>query len=90
MKQFLVAILRSKNFVNYSNTNAVGANLPRANKEIILNYETIVPDAKTLKLFSSYIDILTAQKNKIENSVIATDRLFNSLIQKAFNGELVN
>jgi type I restriction enzyme S subunit len=89
MKQFLVSILRSKDFVNHSNTNAVGANLPRANKEIILNYRTIVPDIKTVQLFSKNIDSITGQKDKVENQILKSEMLFQTLIQKAFNGELV-
>lgn len=89
MKQFLVSILRSNNFVNYSNTNAVGANLPRINKEIILSYKTIVPDTKTIKLFSQNIDLINAQKVKVEDQITKSKSLFNTIIQKAFKGELV-
>jgi type I restriction enzyme S subunit len=89
MKQFLVSILRSNNFVNYTNTNAVGANLPRINKEIILSYKTIVPDTKTIKLFSQNIDLINAQKVKVENQITKSKSLFNTIIQKAFKGELV-
>ncbi len=89
MKQFLVSILRSRDFVNHSNTNAVGANLPRANKEIILNYKTIVPDIKTAQMFSKNIDLVTAQKIKVENQILKSNSLFQTLIQKAFNNELV-
>jgi type I restriction enzyme S subunit len=89
MKQFLVSILRSRDFVNHSNTNAVGANLPRANKEIILNYKTIVPDIKTAQMFSKNIDLVTAQKIKVENQILKSNSLFQTLLQKAFNNELV-
>lgn len=90
MKPFLVSILRSKNFVNHSNTNAVGANLPRANKDIILGYKTIIPDEKTIRLFSSQVTLIESQKQKVEKQIISSGFLFQTLIQKAFNAELVN
>jgi type I restriction enzyme, S subunit len=89
LKQFLVSILRSKDFVNHSNTNAVGANLPRANKDIILNYKTIIPNEKIVELFSKNIVSIEFQKLVIEKQIQNSESLFNSLIQKAFNGELV-
>ena len=89
MKEFLVSILRSKDFVNHSNTNAVGANLPRANKETILNYKTIVPDTKTIKEFAKSIVSITFQKNMVESQIMKSEYLFQTLLQKAFKGELV-
>jgi len=90
MKDFIVAILRSKDFVNHSDTNAVGANLPRANKEIILSYETIVPDIDTVQKFSSFTSSLKNQQYKVDDNLLKSELLFQTLIQKAFNGELVN
>ncbi len=90
MKQYLVTILRSKEFVNHSNTNAVGANLPRANKDIILNFRTIVPKIELIIDYSKSIDFINIQKDLIENKIIKSELLFSSLIQKAFNGELVS
>jgi type I restriction enzyme S subunit len=90
MKQYLVTILRSKEFVNHSNTNAVGANLPRANKDIILNFRTIVPKIEMIIDYSKSIDFIDIQKDLIENKIIKSELLFSSLIQKAFNGELVS
>jgi type I restriction enzyme S subunit len=89
MKQFLVAILRSKDFVNHSNTNAVGANLPRANKDVILNFRTIVPNIELVIKYSNKVDFINKQKNLIEVEILKSDILFNSLIQKAFKGKLV-
>lgn len=89
MKQFLVSVLRSKEFVNHSNTNAVGANLPRANKDVILNFRTTVPRLDTVIKYSSNIGFINKQKELIELEIIKSEILFNSLIQKAFKGELV-
>lgn len=88
MKHFLVSILRSKDFVNHSNTNAVGANLPRANKDVILNFKTIVPNIEAVVKYSNKVDFINRQKDIIENEILKSDILFDSLIQKAFNGEL--
>lgn len=84
MKQFLVSILRSKNFVNHSNTNAVGANLPRANKEIILGYKTIIPNEEGMKLFSKKISLIESQKFEVEKQIIKSENLFQTLLQKSF------
>jgi restriction endonuclease S subunit len=89
MKNFLVSILRSNDFVNHSNTNAVGANLPRANKAVILTYKTIMPDIQILKEYSRNIEFIELQKNKVAQNMIASQALFHSLLQQAFSGELV-
>ncbi len=89
LKEFLVSILRSKEFVNHSNTNAVGANLPRANKEIILNFKTIVPKLDTIGEYSKNINLINLQKKCNDQNQVKSESLFNSLIQKAFKGELV-
>jgi type I restriction enzyme S subunit len=89
-KDFLVSILRSKNFVDYSNTNAVGANLPRANKDIILKYKTILPDNNSLDSYSKAVSNIELQKVIIEKSICESEFLFQSLLQKAFTGELIH
>ena len=89
MKHFLVSILRSKDFVNHSNTNAVGASLPRSNKDVILSFKTIVPQIETVVEYTSIIEFINRQKDNIESEILKSEFLFNSLIQKAFKGELV-
>lgn len=88
-KAFLVAILKRPDFVNHANTNAVGANLPRANKEIILKYSTIVPDIISVESFSLKVMLIEDLKEQIEKNIKSSENLFNSLLQKAFNGELI-
>lgn len=88
-KSFLVAILRSPHFVNYSNTGAVGANLPRANKNLILLYSTICPDDDSLKKFTLLMGNIEKHSLGVENSIQHSESLFQSLLQQAFKGELI-
>jgi type I restriction enzyme S subunit len=89
-KSFIVFILRSQDFVNHSNTNAVGANLPRANKDVIINYKTIFPNEKTIIDFSKRVEVVNILKSKLEKQISDSTSLFSSLIQQTFNGTLVS
>jgi type I restriction enzyme, S subunit len=66
------------------------AGQPHLNSEQVSNIECIAPDYSVLEKFKAEIDIIErVRKLSIETSNVNTD-LFNSLIHKAFNGELVN
>ncbi len=88
-KWFITQILRSKHFVDYSNSNSNGANLPRANARIIEDYETISPPIKMQNLFAQCAVGINDQKFQIIQQQTHTENLFQSLMQRAFKGELV-
>jgi type I restriction enzyme, S subunit len=48
-----------------------------------------VPSLDVQKKFVSKLNLLEIQKEYFLSSILKTQNLFNSLIQKAFNGELV-
>jgi hypothetical protein len=48
-----------------------------------------VPDTKTIKEFAKSIVSITFQKNMVESQIMKSEYLFQTLLQKAFKGELV-
>jgi type I restriction enzyme, S subunit len=66
-----------------------GAVMEAITKDQLEQFEIIVPPLKLQDRFEQLIDNLFAQKRTEINSNEDSERLFNSLIQKAFKGELV-
>jgi hypothetical protein len=50
----------------------------------------ILPDLNIQQEFEKKINLLVIQKDKMKCAFLKSDNLFNSLIQQAFKGELVN
>lgn len=84
-KYFISFILKSKHFVEHATVSSVGANLPRANKDTIYNYETICPPLEIQKEFSKKLNNIISQKEIIKNTTLMNDSLFTSLINKYFS-----
>ena len=55
----------------------------------IRNLSVLIPPLALQNKFSKSIEELLIQKKSAERSLLHTDELFNSLLQKAFKGELV-
>ena len=89
-KEFIVSILRSKHFVENANEAAVGANLPRVNKNAILDYKTIFPKEEQILNYNKLIIEISRTKLLLLKNNSSTELLFENLIQKAFSGELVS
>lgn len=65
------------------------AGQPHLNSEQVSNIECIAPEYSQLEKFKSKIEVIeNLRKSSIETNIVNID-LFNTLIQKAFKGELV-
>lgn len=89
-KQFILNILRSKDFVSYAIKHSKGANIPRIDQKQLLSYKTILPDLKTQNQFEDIVQKIEFQKEIMKKSLGEFENNFNSLIQRAFKGELFN
>ena len=89
-KQFILNILRSKDFVSYAVKHSKGANIPRIDQKQLLNYKTILPDLNTQNQFENIVKKIEIQKEIIKKSLRELENTFNSLMQRAFKGELFN
>ena len=67
-----------------------GAVMEAITKDQLEQFEIIVPPIKLQDKFEQLINNLFTQKSTEINTIKASEMFFNSLIQKAFRGELIN
>ena len=87
-KQFITSILRSKGFVKFADESCSGANLPRISPKKIQAYSTVNPPINLQNKFAERIQHIEAQKQQAQAALQKSEDLFNSLLQRAFKGEL--
>lgn len=68
---------------------ASSTTVPYMNKTVSNNIPTIVPPIQLQNQFAERIKAIESQKEIAQQSLIKAEDLFNSLLQKAFKGELV-
>ena len=67
-----------------------GATREAITKEQLEKYEVIVPPISLQTLFADRIALIETQKHQAQASLAKAEALFNSLLQRAFKGELVS
>nr|WP_322626056.1 restriction endonuclease subunit S [uncultured Flavobacterium sp.] len=66
-----------------------GGNQPNLNLGILKNYEIIFPHRNLQNQFAERVQLIEQQKELAQQALQKSEELFNSLLQKAFKGELV-
>lgn len=69
--------------------SAGGAIMEAITKEQLEKYQIPVPNLNLQNQFAERIKIIEEQKTIAQESAQKSEELFNSLLQKAFNGELI-
>ena len=69
---------------------ASSTTVPYMNKTVSNNTPTIVPPIQLQNQFAERVQLIEQQKQQAQEALQKSDHLFNSLLQKAFKGELVN
>jgi type I restriction enzyme S subunit len=69
---------------------AQGVTMANLNKNIIIKLPIVIPPIELQNQFAERIAAIEEQKAIAQASLIKSEELFNSLLQKAFKGELVN
>jgi type I restriction enzyme S subunit len=90
VKAFIVSLLRGEWFVSYADERSSGANLPRISPKVVQKYSSIFPPLELQKQFAERVVQIEKQKQQAEESLVKAEDLFNSLLQRAFKGELTN
>jgi len=72
------------------NQYASGAAQPGLNVSTLVDIELIFVPLKLQNQFAEKLELIDNQKANMKGNLINTNQLFNSLIQKAFKGELVS
>lgn len=85
---FFAYVLRSESFVDFILTHSTRTNIPKANKEQMKKYIGIAPPINLQNQFAESILLIEEQKAIAQKSLEHSESLFNSLLQKAFKGEL--
>jgi type I restriction enzyme S subunit len=87
-KYFLAHIMRLKFFVDFMISLSSRTNIPKVNKEQLNNFTCICPPIDLQNKFAQVVEKTEQQKQLLEQSLVEMDDCFNSLMQKAFQGEL--
>ena len=67
-----------------------GASMLHMTKSGMENWEIIIPSKSTQSAFLENVYQIEKQKQQAEATLVKAEELFNSLLQRAFKGELTN
>lgn len=87
-KYFLAYLFRHESFVKEATSKSAGANLPRISPNILEKFMVNIPPLSLQQQFAELVQKTEALKEKQKASEKELENLFNSLMQKAFKGEL--
>ena len=91
INEFVLYILTSKEYRGYIRSVCVGGiDKRQLNKEHLEEFPIIYPPVERQEKFVSYVKQVDKLKFEMEKSLKELEDNFNSLMQKAFNGELFN
>lgn len=85
---FFAYVLRSDSFVDFILTHSTRTNIPKANKEQMKKYIGIAPPIELQNQFAERVAMIEAQKQQAQLELAKSEELFQSLLQRAFKGEL--
>lgn len=83
-KNFLLFLLKQKEFLTYAISNSGRANIPKINREALLNYEAILPPLPLQHLFAQRIEQIEREKSEVQKSIQDLETLLASRMQYWF------
>lgn len=87
-REFLFALLISEAFLAYTNSLASRASIPKLNRKELAKYTLRLPPMKLQEQYSSLLIEHERHTKTFVRAAEETNNLFNSLVQRAFKGEL--
>ena len=81
---YLLAVLRSKKFVEFANTNSGGAKMPRVIMDKFWDYEFAVPSIQQQQKFADFFTSILNQKRHCLNAYTLNQTLLSSLQHQSF------
>ena len=87
-RNYLGYVLRSEFFLNYILAFSGRTNIPKVNKDQLKGFEMPTPPIELQNEFADFVNQVDKLKSKMETSLKELEDNFNSLMQKAFKGEL--
>jgi type I restriction enzyme S subunit len=86
---YLAQLFRNKSFKALMLQGGRGANIQNINQQILASIKIPLPSIALQNQFIDRVQAIEAQKAQAQASLVQAEDLFNSLLQKAFKGELV-
>ena len=83
-KKFLLFILKQKEFLSYAIANSGRANIPKINREALLEYSTILPPLSLQLQFAERLALIEKQKEQISSIIKDLETLLASRMQYWF------
>ncbi|AUM94582.1 MULTISPECIES: restriction endonuclease subunit S [Clostridium] len=87
---FLIQLFSDENFKKSFKKDSRGANINNLNQQMLSSLKIIVPPIELQNQFAGFVKQADKLKFEMEKSLKELEDNFNSLMQKAFNGELFN
>lgn len=84
-KKFLLFILKQKEFLSYAIANSGRANIPKINREALLEYSTILPPLSLQLQFAERLALIEQQKAEIKSTMADLETLLASRMQYWFD-----
>ena len=84
-KKFLLFILKQKEFLSYAIANSGRANIPKINREALLEYSTILPPLSLQLQFAERLALIEQQKAEIQSTITDLETLLASRMQYWFD-----
>jgi type I restriction enzyme S subunit len=88
-KTYLYHIIDSPFFLKYASSEATGSTIKNVSLKSMRNFPIPIPSITIQNQFAERVQAIEVQKAQAQASLEKAKELFNSLLQKAFNGELV-
>jgi type I restriction enzyme S subunit len=90
VKEYIYFVLRSRYFLDFTEKQSRRANIPKINMTEMAAFELPIPPIEIQRDFLNKINNNSLNSTRMLICSKLSHSLFNSLIQKAFNGELVS
>ncbi len=87
-RSYLGYVLRSEFFLSYILTFSGRTNIPKVNKDQLRGFNMPTPPIELQNQFADFVKQVDKLKFEMEKSLNELENNFNSLMQKAFTGEL--
>jgi type I restriction enzyme S subunit len=88
-KTFLYYIFNCGYFIHYTTGNVTGSTIKNVSLKSMRNFPILFPPIQLQNQFAERVQVIENQKQQAQESLQKSEDLFNSLLQKAFKGELV-
>ncbi|MGY0374440.1 restriction endonuclease subunit S [Clostridium sp. JNZ J1-5] len=89
-RSYLGYVLRSEFFLSYILAFSGRTNIPKVNKEQLRGFKMPTPPIELQNEFADFVKQIDKLKFEMQNSLEEMENNFNSLMQRAFKGELFN